>query len=99
MPILKNAIKKMRQDAKKTKVNLANKTRLKTTIAKAKKTASVENLSAAFSLLDRASKRGLIHKNKAARAKGRLAKFLKTNLKEAVVSTKKSKVSKKKAAV
>lgn len=97
MPILKNAIKKMRQDAKKTSVNLANKTRLKTTIAKARKSTTSTNLSAAFSLLDRASKKGLIHKNKASRAKARLAKLQKSTSQE-VAATPVKKVRKKKAA-
>lgn len=76
MPILKNAIKKMRQDAKRTKHNKDKKSTMKTVLKKAKLNLSNESLSAAFSKIDKAAKTHLIHKNKAARIKSRLAKAL-----------------------
>ena len=77
MPILKNAIKKMRADVKKTQANLAMKTNLKTAIAKAKRTSTALDFQSAISALDKAAKKNLIHKNKADRQKSRLAHLLK----------------------
>lgn len=77
MPILKNALKKMRQDSKKTQSNLALKTGLKTVLAKAKRTGTVVDFQKAISTLDKAAKKNLIHKNKASRQKSRLAHLLK----------------------
>jgi small subunit ribosomal protein S20 len=73
MPILKNAIKKMRQDKKRTEVNKGKKTRIRTLIKSAKTEVSVESLSNAYSALDKAAKSHLIHKKKADRLKSRLA--------------------------
>lgn len=67
----------MRADVKKTQSNLAMKTNLKTVIAKAKKTSTSADFQNAMSALDRAAKKNLIHKNKAARQKSRLAHLLK----------------------
>jgi small subunit ribosomal protein S20 len=77
MPILKNALKKMRSDATKTAFNQGQRTELKTVLAKAKKHADSTHLSEAFSTLDKAAKKNLIHKNKAARIKSRLSKLVK----------------------
>lgn len=81
MPIIKNAIKKMRQDQMRTLRNQGVKSNLKTVLQKAK-TASPEDISKAFSALDRAAKKNLIHPNKAARQKSRLAKLVKLAVKE-----------------
>ena len=43
-----------------------------------KKTLSAETLSMAFSRIDRAAKRGIMHRNKAARLKSQLAKKAKS---------------------
>lgn len=66
----------MRQDAKRTKHNKDKKSAMKTAIKKARLNLSNESLSAAFSKVDKAAKTHLIHKNKAARIKSRLAKAL-----------------------
>lgn len=65
----------MRQDQKTTLINQAERTRLKTTLAQARKNSTANKISEAFSLLDRASKKGLIHPNKAARQKSQLSKL------------------------
>lgn len=75
----------MRQDAKTTLVNQSERTRLKTTLAATRKSATASKISEAFSLLDRASKKGLIHPNKAARQKSQLSKLI---IKEVTASTK-----------
>ena len=64
----------MHQDAKKTSANQGLRTNLKTVIAKAKVSGDLKE---AFSALDTAAKRNLIHKNKADRQKSRLSRFAK----------------------
>ncbi len=72
MPNLKSAKKRLRQDEKKHARNQAAKTRIKTEIKKA--LSGAEN--AAFSVIDRAASKGIMHRNAAARKKSRLAKKL-----------------------
>ncbi len=74
MPLIKSAIKKMRKDKVRTIKNKKREDDLKNTIKKARANASAENLTAAFSALDKAVKVKLIKKNKASRLKSRLAK-------------------------
>ena len=83
MPLLKHAIKKMRQDARRRKVNLKARSGLKSLTKKASENPSSESLSKAFSALDKAVKTNLIHKNTAARKKSSLAKKLKVTKKPA----------------
>jgi small subunit ribosomal protein S20 len=74
VPNIKAAVKWVRQSEKRTLRNLDTKTRLKTFFKKAKAandpvvTASVE------AQFDKAARKGIIHPNKAARKKSRLAK-------------------------
>lgn len=75
MPILKNAKKALKVSKKKNIVNRKLKSRVKTAIDQAKKTPKPENISLAHSKIDRAVKKNLIHKNKAARLKSRIAKL------------------------
>lgn len=74
MPNLSSAKKRLRQDEKKRQRNQAAKTRIKTEVKKA--LAGDENL--AFSVIDRAASKGILHRNAAARKKSRLAKKLAT---------------------
>ncbi|MDP3724498.1 MAG: 30S ribosomal protein S20 [bacterium] len=74
MPILRSAIKKLRQDRKRTQHNRAVKTTLKHALDRVVSKPTAKDLSSAFSLLDRAAKRHLIHPNKAARLKSQLAR-------------------------
>jgi len=91
MPIIKSAIKKMRQDKAREKVNRAKKVVLKKTLKLAQTEPNQKNLSAAFSALDKAAKVGLIPKGRADRKKARLNK----NVKPAKTTKKTSKKSKK----
>ena len=79
VPNIKAAIKWTRQSTRRTKRNLAAKTRLKTLFKKAKEggiaVAAAPSVESAF---DKAAQKGIIHPNKAARKKSRLAKVLKT---------------------
>ncbi len=74
MPLTKSAIKKMRQDKAREKVNRVKKTMLKKALKLASTEANSKNLSSAFSALDKAAKIGLIPKGRADRKKSRLSK-------------------------
>ncbi|MBI4099563.1 30S ribosomal protein S20 [Candidatus Microgenomates bacterium] len=78
MPILKSAIKKLRQSTKKRERNLAAKSALKNLLDAFKKKPTPGVFSKLTSALDRAAKKNLIHRNKAARLKSRLSRLLKT---------------------
>lgn len=76
MPVTKQAIKKVRQDKRKTAVNMRLKKAYKTAVSKFRKTPSAANLTSAFKVLDLAAKVNVIHRNKASRLKSRLSKKL-----------------------
>ena len=69
MPIIKSAIKKLRADIKKTKSNRPVLSKLRTAVKAAKKDPSESTISHAYSAVDRATKRGLVKRNTAARIK------------------------------
>jgi small subunit ribosomal protein S20 len=73
MPILKSAIKKLRQDRKVTLANKKLKKRMMEAVKKFRKNPTKQLLARASSMLDKAAKRRLIHKNKAARLNSQLA--------------------------
>jgi len=75
VPNIKAAIKWTRASEKRRKRNLSAKTKLKTLVKKAGvETADAAAVKTASVALDKAAARGIIHKNKAARQKSRLAK-------------------------
>jgi small subunit ribosomal protein S20 len=74
MPITKSAIKKQRSDKKKAGFNKSTKTKAKTAIDAFKLSLSKESLMKAFSMVDKAAKKGVIKKGKANRIKSRLSK-------------------------
>ncbi len=74
MPILKNAKKALRSSKRKNAVNSKIRSRLKTGIDAAKKATSPETVATAYSNIDRAVKKGLVHKNAAARLKSQVGK-------------------------
>jgi small subunit ribosomal protein S20 len=73
MPNLRSAKKRLRQNVKKQLRNQIVKTRIKT---ETKKALASGDGTTAFSALDRAGAKGVIHKNAIARRKSRLAKRL-----------------------
>jgi len=73
MPILKSAIKKLRRDRRAAGANRKIKDRARAAVRAARKKPTKVLLSKASSALDKAAKKGIIHKNKAARLKSRLA--------------------------
>lgn len=98
MPLLKNAIKKMRQDKKRTEHNKAIRSRMRTLIKGALTDKNAESLASAYSALDKAAKKHLIHKGKASRLKSRLAQAIaKTTQEKAVAKPKTTKKTTKKA--
>lgn len=73
MPNIKSAKKKLRQDAKRTKSNMTYKKTLVKTVKNMGKMKS-KDLKSAHSIIDKAAKKGVIHKNKAARLKSRISR-------------------------
>lgn len=80
MPIIKSALKKMRVDTRRTERNLSARSSLKSAIKKAEVSKKFDDVSAAYSSLDRAVKLNLVHKNFASRQKARLGKLAKPTL-------------------
>lgn len=78
MPVIKSAIKKLRKDRGRQAENDKFRSSLKTAIRIVKKQKSQAKLKKAISLIDKAAKKNIFHKNKAARMKSQLAKFIKT---------------------
>lgn len=83
MANIKSAIKSIRKDARRTARNTPVRSSLKTyiksavtTIHKGEQETSEESVRLAISKLDKASAKGIIHKNQAARRKSRLMKKL-----------------------
>lgn len=73
MPIIKSAVKRMRQTAKRRERNVGIKKDIKGAVKAFVAEPSVKSLSKAQSELDKAVKKGLIKKNTAARRKASLA--------------------------
>lgn len=79
MPVIKSAKKKLKQDKKRTQANKLLKLALRDALKNAQKTKTLDKVKSAIKLTDKSVKKGLIHKNKAARIKSRLSKLVKTN--------------------
>lgn len=77
MPIIKSAIKRMKQTAKRRDRNVATKRDVKDAVKSFLEKPSAAGLSAAQSEIDTAVKKNLISKNTAARRKANLSKVAK----------------------
>ncbi|MDO8270137.1 MAG: 30S ribosomal protein S20 [Candidatus Levybacteria bacterium] len=77
MPVIKSAIKKLRQDKKREKQNDDLREILKSTVRAAKKTKTGKSVSKAVSIVDKAAKNKIIHQNKASRIKASLSRLAK----------------------
>lgn len=77
MPIIKSAIKRMRQAVSRRARNVATKRNLKAATKAFGAKVSVDNLKKAQSEIDKAVKKNLLSKNTAARRKAQLAKTAK----------------------
>ena len=74
MPITKQAIKRVRQDKRKTAFNMKLKKTYKGAVHDFRKNPTESGLKILQKALDKAAKTNVIHKNKAARLKSRLSK-------------------------
>ncbi|HUQ85206.1 MAG TPA: 30S ribosomal protein S20 [Candidatus Limnocylindrales bacterium] len=98
MPLLKHAKKKLKQDKVRTIRNKKVKNAFKLSVKKAKEGASEKTVSAAFKAVDKAVKKNLIHKNRAARMKSSLSKLIGAKSITASKTTTPKKAEAKKAA-
>lgn len=78
MPITKGAIRKQKADRVKARSNNKTKLTYRDAVSVMRRKPSEAQLKKVFSTLDRAAKKSVIHKNKAARLKSRLAALLKS---------------------
>lgn len=76
MPVIENARRALRGSERKRVMNDLTRTKFEVAIRAAKKTKSKQTISEAFSQVDKAAKKNVIHKNRAARIKSRLAKLI-----------------------
>lgn len=78
MPLIQSAKKKLRKDKKRTLTNLRVEKKFKKVLGEIKKGSAkkskVDLLKKAYSVLDRAVKSKIMHKNKASRLKSHIAK-------------------------
>jgi len=72
----KQALKRIRQNAKARNANKTARTAMKTAVKKATRTGAPTDQAAAMKRIDKAAKQGVIHKNAAARKKSRMARAL-----------------------
>ena len=86
MPVTKTAKRALRGSKNKESVNKLILAGLEVAVRQAKKSKTVEKVTKAVSLADRAAKKRVIHKNKAARIKSQMSKLLSSKKK---VSSKK----------
>jgi small subunit ribosomal protein S20 len=75
MPVTKTAKRALRGSKRKEDVNKLIKSQLEAAIRAAKKGATKEKIKKAISLADRAAKKHVIHRNKAARIKSTLSRL------------------------
>ena len=92
MPVTKTAKRAYRGSRNKQSVNKVIISGLEVAVRRAQKSKSEKDVSKATSLIDRAVKKKVIHKNKAARMKSQISKFL---LKKTSKPASKPKASKK----
>ncbi len=98
MPIIKSAIKRMHQNAKRRARNVSLKSDIKTAVKAFRAKPSATTLSAAQSEYDKAVKKNLLKKNTASRRKAQLAKEAKAaNVKLGAATKKVAKPAAKKA--
>lgn len=76
MPITKSAQKALRQQITRTRANRVIKSKVKSSIDAFTVSAKPENLSQAYSQIDKAVKKNQLHQNKAARLKSTLSRRL-----------------------
>lgn len=78
MPITSSALKKQRVDKRKTARNKRARSQYKSAVNKALTQPTGENITSAYSQLDRAAKKNIIKKEKAGRIKARIVRKAKS---------------------
>jgi ribosomal protein S20 len=96
MPIIKSAIKKLKQSLVRADANRLVKRQVKELIDSFKKKPTSVSYSKTVSAIDKAAKKGVFHRNKAARLKSRLSKKLPRVETKSVVKKTASKTASKK---
>lgn len=76
MPITAGAIRKQRADRRRAVVNQRSKNLLKEVVAAMRRKPTKTHLRELYVRLDRATKTGVVHRNKAGRLKSRLARLV-----------------------
>ncbi len=76
MPVIRQAIKKLRRDRRRQAQNAGIGQKLRDAVKAVRRKPTPKALATAFQQLDKAAKTHIIHKNKASRLKSRLAKLL-----------------------
>lgn len=84
MPITASAKKKLLQDKKRNSANEKVKNQVKKAIHNVRINPKAKNVQTAYSLVDIAAKKRIIHKNKAARLKSKIAKWVVTTNKSEI---------------
>lgn len=97
MPVIKSAKKKLRQDKKRTLANKKIRELLKKNVKLAVKKLDQKSMGEAFSVIDKAVKKNIIHRNKAAHLKSQLAKKLSSKTPKTTVPKKTTPKAKKSA--
>ena len=77
MPKIRSSKKRMRQSETRTERNRAQRSQIKTAVKRGRTELTPEAVAKAVQALDRGARKGLIHRNAAARKKSRLMKRLK----------------------
>ncbi len=75
MPVTKSAQKKLRKDRRREEGNSRLRTLLRSAVKKALKAPLGKNIKAAVKIIDKAKRKGIVHKNKASRLKSRISKL------------------------
>lgn len=78
MPVTKSAKRALRVSQTRRGINLKIISDFKKSVSAARKSKTAATLKSAYSALDRAAKKGVIHRQKAARLKSRLSKLVKS---------------------
>jgi len=100
MPILENAKKALRGSKRKAIYNQTVKSRIKNAVDSLRDNPTMENLTAAYSAIDKGVKKNIYHQNKAAHLKSQLSRLVKPTklVKKVAKPTKKATKPKKAAA-
>lgn len=81
MPIIKSAIKKLKQDKVRKSSNRKIEASYLSILSKVKK-GTMKDMKKVHSAIDKAAKKGVIHLNKASRLKSQVTKLLKSKTKK-----------------